>query len=205
MCGPTRFYRTTSPRRGVTTTLLVSLLGAPSSDVVGQEQLAELTATPESTAELYLRSVRAIRWSAAAQFIHDDTLDRFHAIVTMISDADTTGGVRTYLASTDSMGLAGLGAAEVFDRAIGTVIDDMPGLMHSLYDRDDQVLGHVAEESDAAHVVYRTTARLSGAVPEVKVMQMRHTAAGWRVLWSDELEVLEAALRGVPRTGGRYD
>jgi hypothetical protein len=48
-------------------------------------------------------------------------------------------------------------------------------------------------------VVYRTVARISGAVPEVKVMQMRRGVAGWRVAWSDELEVLEAALRGAPR------
>ena len=50
-----------------------------------------------------------------------------------------------------------------------------------------------------AHVVYRTTARISGAVPEVKVMQLSLTDAGWRVSWSDEMEVLDAALRGVGR------
>jgi hypothetical protein len=68
-----------------------------------------------------------------------------------------------------------------------------------MYDRDDEVLGHVAEGETAAHVVYRTTARLSGAVPETKVMQLARGPAGWRVVWSDELEVLDAALRGVPR------
>jgi hypothetical protein len=36
-------------------------------------------------------------------------------------------------------------------------------------------------------------------VPEVKVMQLERGPEGWRVLWSDELEVLEAALRGVGR------
>ena len=79
------------------------------------------------------------------------------------------------------------------------MIDDMPGLMHAVYDRNDEVLGAVIEGADSAHVVYRTTARISGAVPEVKVMQLARTDGGWRVLWSDELEVLDAALRGVPR------
>ena len=79
------------------------------------------------------------------------------------------------------------------------MIDDMPGLMHALFDRDDEVLGHVTEAGDTAHVVYRTTARISGAVSEVKVMQLARTTAGWRVAWSDELEVLDAALRGIPR------
>jgi hypothetical protein len=163
------------------------------------QSLAELTATPEAAAELYIRSVRAIRWSAAAQFLAPGTLDRFRTTVTMIADADTTGAIRSYLVQTDSVAMGTLSHAEVFDRAIGVVIDDMPGLMHALYDRDDEVIGHVLESPDSAHVVYRTTARLSGALSEVKVMQLERGADGWRVLWSDELDVLDAALRGVGR------
>jgi len=167
----------------------------------GPQTLAELTATPEEAATLLLRSVRAIRWSAAGQFMHDDALARFHEAVMWIAEADTSGANREYLVGTDAAGLAALRPAEVFDRAIGALIDDMPGLMHALYDRDDEVLGHVPDGERDAHVVYRTTARISGAQPEVKVMRLRRSdAGGWRVLWSDELEVLDAALGGVPRT-----
>jgi hypothetical protein len=163
------------------------------------QSIDELTATPIAAAELYLRSVRAIRWRAAAQFLAPATLDRFRTTVTLIADADTTGQIRAYLVQADSTAAATLDDAEVFERSIGVVIDDMPGLMHALYDRDDEIIGDVVESADSAHVVYRTTARLSGAVPEVKVMQLERGPEGWRVLWSDELEVLEAALRGVGR------
>ena len=159
-----------------------------------------VTATPDEAATLFLRSVRAIRWSTAAQFMHAETLDRFHLVVTMIADADSTGDLRSYLTETDSTEYHQLAPAEVFDRAIGKMIDNMPGLMHSIFDRDDEVLGHVMESGDTAHVVYRTTARISGAVSEVKVMQLVRTAHGWRVFWSDEMEVLDAALRGVARS-----
>ncbi len=179
-------------------TVLTALLVANAAPL-GAQSLPELTATPEGAAELWIRSVRAIRWSAGAQFLAPRTLERFQTTVRLIADADTTGQVRDYLVGVDSVSFGALGAREVFARSIGTVIDDMPGLMHALYDRDDDVLGHVAEGPDSAHVVYRTTARLSGAVPEVKVMQLERTPEGWRVLWSDELEVLEAALRGVGR------
>src|SRR5690606_9148977 len=94
-------------------------------------------------------------------------------------------------------GFAALDAPQVFTRAIRNTIGDMPGLAHAFYDRDDAVLGAVSEGPDTAHVVYRTTARLTGSVPEVKVMQLARTPEGWRVLWSDELEVLDAALRGI--------
>lgn len=192
---------------GLTLLLLLSVPGgvaAQEPDLAGRpdrgRQLADLTATPDSAAALFLRSVRAIRWSAAARFMHEETLDRFYTTVRMFAAADTSGEVSRYLVDTDSTGLVSLEAADVFARSVGATIDGMPGLMHSLYDRDDEVLGHVTEDDRTAHVVYRTTPRISGAVSEVKVMQVRRADDGaWRVLWSDELEVLDAALRGVGR------
>jgi hypothetical protein len=187
-------------RRVLLATVLAVGLAPPAAPLGGQQTLARLTATPEQAATLFLRSVRAIRWKAAAQFIHPETLERFRDVVTMLCDADTTGGMRRYLTDTSGPDPYGeLDAATVFDRAVGRMIDDMPGLMHSFYDHDDHVIGHVAEGVDTAHVVYRTVERLSGAVPEVKVMQVERTEEGWRILWSDELSVLEAALRGVRR------
>ena len=180
---------------------LTAVLAVGPERAHARQTLAELTATPEDAATLFLRSVRAIRWSTAAQFMHADALADFRETVTMIAEADTSGANREYLVGVDAAGLAALDPAEIFDRAIGALIEDMPGLMHALYDRDDEVLGHVPDGARDAHVVYRTTARISGALPEVKVARMRAgDAGGWRVLWSDELEVLEAALRGVPRT-----
>ena len=182
-----------------TLALLLGAAGMLPQAVRAQESLAELTATPEEAAALFLRSVRAIRWSAAAQFVHPETLERFRTVVTLMSDADGSGDVRAYLTGTDSAAYAALGADEVFERSIGRMVEDMPGLMHAFYDRDDEVLGHVPEGDTLAHVVYRTMARISGAVSEIEVMQIGRTAGGWRVLWSRELEVLDAALRGIPR------
>ena len=184
--------------RAALTASMVLVLSLPSG-ASARQSIAELTATPQRAAELFLRSVRSIRWSAAAEFMDAEPLERFYETVTMISDADATGELRAWLVGVDSAALASLDPAVAFDRSIGTLIDDMPGLMHALYDRDDEILGHVGEGSELAHVVYRTTARISGAVEEVKVMQLRRRDMGWRVVWSDELEVLDAALRGVSR------
>lgn len=172
-------------------------IGPPPANA--QQALADATATPEGAADLFLRSVRLIRWNTAARLMHPETLERFHQTVTMIADADTSGAVREYFTQTDSAAYADLDPAVVFDRAVGRMVDDMPGLMHAIYDRDDEVIGRVIEESGEAHAVYRTTARISGAVSEVKVMQLARVQEGWRVFWSDELEVLETALRGVAR------
>ncbi|MFQ5537987.1 MAG: hypothetical protein ACE5GJ_11125 [Gemmatimonadota bacterium] len=164
-----------------------------------QQTVAQLSATPEAAAEAFLRSVRAIRFETATRFVHPRTLARFYELVTMMVEADTTGFIANYLTDSSRDTYRRLSAREVVSRSLGSMIDDMPGLMHAIYDRDDEVSGHVTEGRDTAHVVYRTTARISGAVPEVKVMQLIRTPRGWRVLWSDELEVLDAALRGVGR------
>jgi hypothetical protein len=177
----------------------VTLCASLRPEGTAAQGLAELTATPDAAAELFIRSVRSLRWSAAAQFVDDETLGLFRDVVTMITEPEETGALLEYLTGTDPTGYDRLEPREVFDRALTALIADMPGLSHSFSDRDDEFLGHVAETPDSAHVVYRTEARISGAVPEVKVMQMRRGSAGWRVLWSDELDVLEAALRGAHR------
>jgi hypothetical protein len=163
------------------------------------QTLGELTASPDSAAALFIRSVRSLRWSAAAQFMDPEPLTLYRDIVTMITEPEQAGDLLEYLTGADSAAYAAMDAPEVFDRALTTLTGDMPGLSYNLQDRDDEILGHVMEAPDSAHVVYRTQSRISGALPEVKVMQMRRGPQGWRVLWSDELDVLEAALRGAGR------
>ncbi|MBE85425.1 MAG: hypothetical protein CME21_22955 [Gemmatimonadetes bacterium] len=190
------------PKCGSATPLvwvLVMAMSSLGSATSAQVTINEATRSPDETATLFLRSVRAIRWGTVAQFLDAEALERFQFTVTMIANADSSGELREYLVQSDSTGMSDLSAFEVFERSINAVIDDMPGLMHALYDRDDSVIGSVREEGGVAHTVYRTLARISGAVPEVKVMQLRSTPKGWRVAWSDELEVIEAALRGVGR------
>lgn len=177
----------------------VAPLSLATAQRASAQTLPELTASPDSAAALFIRSVRSMRWSAAAQFMDPEPLGLFHDVVTMITEPDASGDLLDYLTGTDRAAYGTLDAPEVFDRALTTLTGDMPGLTYSLQDRDDEFLGHVMEAPDSAHVVYRTQSRLSGALPEVKVMQMRRGPAGWRVLWSDELDVLETALRGSGR------
>jgi len=183
--------------------ILVTVLAFGGRPATAQNTIEQATDTPEQTARLFLRSVRAIRWATAAQFVHPAALDRFHLVVTQMVRVDTTGDIRRFLTQTDSAGYTKLSSSEVFARAVGAVVDDMPGLMDAIYERDDTVLGHVSEGRDTAHVVYRSTPRLPGSTSEVKVMQLTRTPRGWRVRWSDELEVLWTAVEGALRVRHR--
>lgn len=158
---------------------------------------AERADTAAETAGVFLRSLRSLDWDEAAHALHPETLDRFRILVTMIAEADSTGGVGRFLTGTDGEGLQALAAEPVFARSIDAMLSEMPGLAHAIQDRDDEVLGTVPEGEEAEHAVYRTQARIGGSVPETKVMELGRVGAGWRVRWSDELELLDAALRGI--------
>lgn len=179
--------------------LLLAIGVGVTTSPVDAQPIDQVTATPESAAEAFLRSVRAIQWGTVALLLDDEPLHRIRATVTAVVAHDTTGAIGHYLVDTDADGLSDLSPAETFARTMTAVIGDMPGLMNALYDRDDEVIGSVSDGPDRAHAVYRTTARISGAVPEVKVMELRRTALGWRVHSSDEVGILEAALTGVGR------
>jgi hypothetical protein len=90
-------------------------------------------------------------------------------------------------------------AEEVFLRVMEVLSEDAPGLVHALVVRDVEVIGHVPEGQDLAHVVYRSTADLSGAVPELRLMTVKRDGLRWRVLSSQELDILVEAFRGISR------
>src|SRR5690606_11477243 len=186
-------------RRAAVLTMLCAtpFLGRPAP--AAAQTLAELTASPEEAAGLFIRSVRTLRWSAAAQFMDPETLALFRDVVTMITEVDRSGELLRFLTGADTAAYRALEPREVFARALDVLTGEMAGLAHSLADRDDRILGHVPEGADSAHVVYRTQMGISGSVPEVNLMQMRRGPEGWRVLWSEELDVLETALRGAAR------
>lgn len=195
----TRTPRVVRPRPVRVRALLMGLLLCLCPATMGALPLRD---TPEEAAERFIRSLRSVDWAAAAAVLDPEPLADFRALVTMITEVDESGAFLEYLTGTDSAAYARLGDREVFVRALTALTDDMPGLTHSLYDRDDRIVGGILEGADTAHVVYRTVARISGAVPEVKVMQLRRGPDGWRVLWTAELDVLETALRGARRLSG---
>ena len=56
-------------RRIWSTLCLGTLLALTPCEAQAQQTLADVTSTPEAAGDLYLRSIRAIRWSAVAQFL----------------------------------------------------------------------------------------------------------------------------------------
>ncbi len=176
-------------------TLLPSLLALPAG-ARGQAS----PPGPDSVATEFQSALRAVAWRAAVQRLHPEALEDFHYRMTLLVEMDTTrapleklypgGGLETYHQKS---------AEEVFLRVMEVLSEDAPGLVHALVVREVEVIGHVPEAPELAHVVYRSTADLSGAVPELRLMTMKRDGDRWRVLSSQELDILVEAFRGISR------
>lgn len=190
-------------RAALSPTTALAVLAASSPGGVPEPLAAqEGSSGPEVVADEFQRAFESMVWRAAALRMHPDALDRFHEVVTMLVETDARNEVPDrLLGGVGREAYPDLGAPEVFDRVMSSLLEETPGLMHALVTRRHHVVGSVREGADTVHVVYRVLPRLQGSAPEMKVMTLaRAGGAGgpWRVLRSDELDVVRAALRGIP-------
>ena len=162
------------------------------------------TPPPDSVAAVaaeFQTALRAMAWRAAAVRMHSEALGQFRDVIDMAVELDDSGvTLEELFGDMSEEQYWAASPAEVFIRSMRFMAEDMRGLVHALVVREVDILGTVTEPPHLAHVVYRSEAQLSGAVPEVRVMTLKRAEAGWRVLETPELDVIREALRGIPRT-----
>lgn len=155
---------------------------------------------PDSVAAEFQAALQAMAWRAAALRLHAEGLRRFNDRIDVLVDLDESGSTREAIFGRISEAeYRSLTSRDVFVRAMAALMDEMPGLLHALVVRKVHILGSVIEPPELAHVVYRSEAQLSGAVPEMRVMTLKRGTEGWRVLESQELDVIREALGGFIR------
>lgn len=156
--------------------------------------------TPDSLGAEFQAAIRGMGWLATARRMHPDALRRFRYLIDVFVETDESGATREFFFD----GLAeeryrSMSDDDVFVRVLGVMMEQLPGLLHALVVRDVEIIGSVHETPDLGYVVYRSQARLDGAQPEIRVMSLKRAPDGWRVLASQELDVILESLRGTPR------
>jgi len=154
---------------------------------------------PDSVAAEFQAALRAMAWSAAAQRMHPEGLTHFRNRVDILVAANPRALLEQVFAGISLEEYQALSDAEVFTRSLRAMMTQMRGLLHAVVVRDVEVIGAVREGPEGAHVVYRSRARLSGANPEMRVMTLKRSPQGWRVVDSAELDVIREAMRGFNR------
>ncbi|MGD2154141.1 MAG: hypothetical protein PVG79_12795, partial [Gemmatimonadales bacterium] len=152
---------------------------------------------PDSLAAEFQTAIRVAAWEAAARRMHPEALERIRQRIDILVDADTTGKViAAIFGSMSEAQYHELSAADVFVAVMLAMNRHIRGVLYFIVIEDIEILGTVEEPPETAHVVYRSSAQLSGAVPEVRVMTLKRTDEGWRVLKTQELETIREAARG---------
>jgi len=156
-----------------------------------------LPETPDSLAAEFQTAIRVAAWEAAARRMHPEALERIRQRIDVLVEADTTGKViAAIFGDMSEAEYHELSAADVFVAVMLAMNRHIRGVLYFIVIEDIEILGTVEEPPQLAHVVYRSSAQLSGAVPEVRVMTLKRTEEGWRVLKTQELETIREAARG---------
>jgi hypothetical protein len=131
--------------------------------------------------------------------MHPEGVGRLHDFMTAWVEQDGSGRILSlFYGDLTLEQFQALPDHEVAARTLERAASAMPGLLHALVVRDVRIVGSVPDPPDRAHVVYRSTSGLQGAVPEIRVLSVKRDDGEWRVLWSQELDAIQEALRGLP-------
>lgn len=169
----------------------VMTIGTPSS-LLCQQREGKSVDTPESVAHKALIALREDRLQDYAELMHPDALKRFRSmVISSVQELEREGLGNTALAmyGLTKEQLKRLNDRELFVATLKGVYQRVPELKQVTTGAEFQVLGHVMEGSDTAHVVYRLTATLQGIkASKISVITLQRSSVGWRMLLLYELE-----------------
>lgn len=162
---------------------------------------AQAQATPEAAVKAYMALLQKEKINEFVAVMHPDALADFKKMMMPVvklavakkKEAKVMGlfkGVKT------AAQLEKMPPPQVFAAFYKGLLAVMPSLTQALAGSKMEVLGHVAEGKDLAHVVYRTTMSL-GQVKAVKVdvVSCRLYKGKWMILLSSNLEGLSAQIK----------
>jgi hypothetical protein len=178
--------------------LAILLVGPAAARAAGKE---ESPRSPEAVAKAYFNALKANKPDEAARLMHPEALKAFRGMLLGAAKAaDEEGQAKELLrlfSGVDSLdALKKLDPPEFFAAFLKAVGKLRPEIVGILTKSEAQVLGHVKEGKDLAHVVCRLKAKVDEAkMTGVTVISLRRTEKGWGVLLSAQIEGLGAALK----------
>jgi hypothetical protein len=180
-----------SPRRASSVLLGVILFAAPT--VHAQAGPAD---TPEAVAKQLMSTLSAGDFAANAALMHPSALATFRRFVVGLSASDSSGAtLKQVFGVSSSAALDTLSDAQLYARFFGAMVAAQPEMSATIRSATYDVIGHVNEAPDLAHVVYRMTMTVDGiAVRKVTVLTLRRYGTTWRAMLTTDLENLISRL-----------
>jgi hypothetical protein len=176
-----------------------SLMGAMtlSALILASAALPGAAETPEAFARKVADVTKTADWKGFAALFDPDALTELKKLLRGLLAEESTrpmGKAFTGLATAEEVDK--LSGEQVFERFMSTVSTNIPGFTEALKSADIQVIGHVDEKPDLAHVVTRNTVKVGEVkVTKMEVISLRKQGDSWRALLSGSLEGVVEQLR----------
>lgn len=151
--------------------------------------------SPEVVAAQYMNAMRKRNWTRSAQLMHPDALKQlkqlFRPFMSTAQGREVGALLFKVRTATDYEKLTG---AQLFVRLMEALMNMSPEVAAALGTAEYEIVGHVAEAPDLAHIVYRMKTKTRGiSVTKAAVMSLKKSGNTWRGVLTGEIEGLAAA------------
>jgi len=137
-----------------------------------------------------------------ARAMHPEALRQFRAVMSAVVDAAAKDGkadqvLRIFPSVKDVQGLKKLDDVTFFADYLRGVTGHDPALKSALAHSKIEVLGHVAEGKETAHVVYRMSTKVDGEDVDglMSVASLRKDGPRWAMLLSSDVEAMTLMMK----------
>jgi hypothetical protein len=129
--------------------------------------------------------------------MHPEALARFRAMFVPLATHEKGAELRQEMFGANSVAeLNALTDVELFERFLRSLMTLSPEFQAVMGAAETDMLGHVAEGPDLAHVVYRMRLTVEGmAVTKLDVMSLRRAGSEWKALLKGDIEGMAEAIR----------
>lgn len=183
---------------GLTVCLLpvAALAQAPDAAPTTVSPSPAIAATPEGVVARYTEAIKRKDWKAGATLMHPDALQQLKRMFRPIVFAAPNLEMGKMFFNVRTPGeFDRLSGPQAFERLMVAVTRLNPEIGSALTNSKSEIIGHVLEGDDTAHVVYRMTTKVEGiSVTKMGIMPLKKSGATWGGLLTGDIEGMAAAL-----------
>ena len=157
---------------------------------------AQTAETPEQVTDRFIAAMRATDWQGMAALMHQNALKEMRQLLAGVFEAPNAGEIRQQLLGVTTVQQAKAMSDTAIFAALMRLTTQDADVAALLKSAKVQVLGHVNEGPDTAHVVYRMAMTINGIpITKMDVMSLARSPVGWRGLLKGDVTALAAGLR----------
>ena len=165
--------------------------------------------TPESVAKRQIEAMRTLNWEQVAKYTHPKALAQMQSLFMPVAIAGSAAKdnpaaeemMRIVFGGKTANELAAVSSAAFFKIVMSGISGATPDFKNAMTNMEVQILGHVNEGENLAHVIYRLSRPLAeGTATKIAVTSVERDGDTWKALLNADLENVARAISA--RLGG---